>query len=148
MDCSTPGFPVLHHLPELAQTHVHQVSDAIQPSHPLWPSSLLLPPCPSPNTTLKYLPSRTQRHHDHVTPSNDVLTLWVLAVSLERPQLQAILAFASSYHRRKGTNAGVDLGPFLTCQRSAFSPRCLPLGMALHMGTRLLKAGRAKKVGF
>ena len=41
MDCSTPGLPVLHHLPELAQTHVHCVSDAIQPSRPL--SSLLLP---------------------------------------------------------------------------------------------------------
>ena len=35
MDYSTPGFPVLHHLLRLAQTHVHQVSDAIQPSHPL-----------------------------------------------------------------------------------------------------------------
>ena len=35
MDCSTPGLPVLHHLPELAQTHVHWVGDAIQPSHPL-----------------------------------------------------------------------------------------------------------------
>ena len=35
MDCNTPGFPVLHYLPEFAQTHVHQVSDAIQPSHPL-----------------------------------------------------------------------------------------------------------------
>ena len=35
MDCSTPGFPVLHQLPELAQTHVHSVGDAIQPSHPL-----------------------------------------------------------------------------------------------------------------
>ena len=34
-DCSTPGFPVLHYLPELVQTHVHRVSDAIQPSHPL-----------------------------------------------------------------------------------------------------------------
>ena len=41
MDCSTPGFPVQHQLPELAQTHVHQVSDAIQPSHPL---SSLSPP--------------------------------------------------------------------------------------------------------
>ena len=40
MDCSTPGFPVLHHLPEFAQTHVHRVSDAIQPSHPLSPASL------------------------------------------------------------------------------------------------------------
>ena len=35
MDCSTRGFPVRHQLPELAQTHVHRVSDAIQPSHPL-----------------------------------------------------------------------------------------------------------------
>ena len=33
MDCSTPGFPVHHQLPELIQTHVHHVSDAIQPSH-------------------------------------------------------------------------------------------------------------------
>ena len=35
MDCSTPGFPVHHHLHELAQTHVHWVGDAIQPSCPL-----------------------------------------------------------------------------------------------------------------
>ena len=34
-DCSTPDFPVHHHLPELAQTYVCQVGDAIQPSHPL-----------------------------------------------------------------------------------------------------------------
>jgi len=36
MDCSTPGFPVHHQLPQLAQIHVYQVSDAIQPPHPLW----------------------------------------------------------------------------------------------------------------
>ena len=35
MDCSTPGLPVHHQLLELAQTHVHQVGDAIQPTHPL-----------------------------------------------------------------------------------------------------------------
>ena len=35
VDCSKPGFPVLHHLPELVQTHVHWVGDAVQPSHPL-----------------------------------------------------------------------------------------------------------------
>ena len=39
MDCSMPGFPVHHQLLELAQTHVHLVGDAIQPSHPLSPSS-------------------------------------------------------------------------------------------------------------
>ena len=37
--CSTPGFPVRHYLPKFAQTHVHWVSDAIQPSHPLSPPS-------------------------------------------------------------------------------------------------------------
>ena len=42
MDSSKPGFPVLHRLPGLVQTHVHSVGDAIQPSHPL--SSLLLLP--------------------------------------------------------------------------------------------------------
>ena len=35
MDCSMPGFPVCHQLPKLAQTHVHQVGDAIQPPYPL-----------------------------------------------------------------------------------------------------------------
>ena len=44
MNCSTPGLPVHHQLPEFTQTHVHRVSDAIQPSHP--PSS---PSSPAPN---------------------------------------------------------------------------------------------------
>ena len=35
MDCSTPSFPVYHQLPELTQTHIYHVGDAIQPSHPL-----------------------------------------------------------------------------------------------------------------
>ena len=38
MDCSTPGFPVLHYFPEFAQTHIHWISDAIQPSHPSPPA--------------------------------------------------------------------------------------------------------------
>ena len=40
MDCSTPGHAVHHQLPELTQTHVHWVGDAIQPSHPLSSPSL------------------------------------------------------------------------------------------------------------
>ena len=47
MDCSTPGFPFLHHLLELAQTHVHWVSDAIQPSHPVIPFSSCLKSFPA-----------------------------------------------------------------------------------------------------
>ena len=46
MNCSTPGLPVHHQLPEFTQTHVHRVRDAIQPSHPLSsPSS----PAPNPS---------------------------------------------------------------------------------------------------
>ena len=63
MDCSTPGFPVLHRLLELAQTHVHRVGDAIQPSHPLlalclWPSTSHSPNfvCPCPSSVLSLYP--------------------------------------------------------------------------------------------
>ena len=46
MNCSTPGLPVHHKLPEFTQTHAHRVSDAIQPSHPLSSPS---PPAPNPS---------------------------------------------------------------------------------------------------
>ena len=46
MNRSTPGLPVHHHLPEFTRTHVHLVSDAIQPSHPLSSPS---PPAPNPS---------------------------------------------------------------------------------------------------
>ena len=46
MNCSTPGLPVHHQLLEFTQTHVHRVSDAIQPSHPLSSPS---PPIPNPS---------------------------------------------------------------------------------------------------
>ena len=47
MNCSTPGIPVHHQLPEITQTHVHRVSDAIQPSHPLSSPSSPAPIPPS-----------------------------------------------------------------------------------------------------
>ena len=61
MACGMPGFPVLHYLPEFAQTHVHWVGDAIQPSHPL--SS------PSPAFSL----SRHQILFQWVSSSNQVV---------------------------------------------------------------------------
>ena len=48
VNCSTSGLPVHHQLPEFTQTHVHRVSDAIQPSHPLLSPS---PPAPNPLAT-------------------------------------------------------------------------------------------------
>src|SRR5574342_437270 len=61
MDCSMPGLPVHHQLPELAQTHVHRVGDAIQPSHPL-----LSPSPPAPN------PSQHQSLFQRVNSSHEV----------------------------------------------------------------------------
>ena len=56
MNCSTPGLPVHHQLPEFTQTHLHWVSDAIQPSHPQ-----LSPSPPAPNL------SQHQSHSQHVS---------------------------------------------------------------------------------
>ena len=60
MNCSTPGLPVHHHLPEFTQTHIHWVSDAIQTSHPL---SSPFPPAPNP--------SQHQRLFQWVNSSHD-----------------------------------------------------------------------------
>ena len=69
MDCSTPGFPVFHHLLEPAQNHVHQVGDAIQPSCPL--SSL------SPAFNL----SQHQGLFQGVSASHQVAKYWSFSIS-------------------------------------------------------------------
>ena len=53
MNCSTPGLPVHHQLPEFTQTHVHRVGDAIQQSHPLLSPS---PPAPNPSPASESFP--------------------------------------------------------------------------------------------
>ena len=61
MNCSTLGLPVHHHLPEFTQTHVHRVSDTIQPSHPL--SS------PSP-------PARNHSQHQRFSSESTLRMRW------------------------------------------------------------------------
>ena len=77
MDCSTPGLPVHHQLPEPTQTHVHWVGDAIQPSHPL--SS------PSPPT---FNPSQHQDLFQWVSSSHQVAK--VLEFQLQHEPFQWI----------------------------------------------------------
>ena len=89
MNRSTPGLPVHHHLPEFTQTHVHRVSDTIQPSHP-WSS--LSPPAPNPSQhhslfqwvnssheVAKVLKFQLQHHSLQRTPRTDLLqkTVWI-----------------------------------------------------------------------
>ena len=78
MNCSTPGLPVHHQLPEFTQTHVHRVGDAIQPSHPL--SS---PSPPAPNS------SQHQGLFQWINSSHEV------AKVLEFPSFKVFPALAS-----------------------------------------------------
>ena len=75
MNCSTPGLPVHHQLPEFTQTHIHRVGDAIQPSHPL-PS----PSPPAPNL------SQHQGLFQRVSSSHEVAK--VLEFQLQHRSLQ------------------------------------------------------------
>ena len=71
MNCSMPGLPVHHQLPEFTQTYVHRVSDAIQPSHPLSSPS---PPAPSP--------SQRQGLFQWVSSSHEVENYWSFSFSI------------------------------------------------------------------
>ena len=68
MNCSTPGLPVHHQLPEFTQTHVHRVSDAIQPSHPLLSPS---PPAPNPSQHQSLFQWVNSSHEVAIGDSND-----------------------------------------------------------------------------
>ena len=81
MNCSTPGLSVHHQLPEFTQTQVHQVSDAIQPSHPL-----LSPSPPAPN------PSQHQSLFQWVNSSHEV------AKVLEFSALASVLPMTGIYY--------------------------------------------------
>ena len=88
VDCSTPGFPVHHHLLEFTQTHVHPVGDAIQPPHPLSAPSPLPSIFPSirvfsdelalPNNSSKYW-----SFNFSISPSNEYSGLISFAKSLQ-----------------------------------------------------------------
>ena len=71
MNCTTPSLPVHHQLLEFTQTHVHQVSDAILPSHPL-----LFPSPPAPN------PSQHQSLFQRVNSSHEVAKYWSFSFSI------------------------------------------------------------------
>ena len=74
MNCSIPGLPVYHQLPEFTQTHVHRVGDAIQPSHPL-----LSPSRPAPN------PSLHQSLFQWVNFSHEGAKYWNFSFSISPP---------------------------------------------------------------
>ena len=83
MNCSTPGFPVFHYLLEFAQTHVHWIADAIQPSHPLsYPSP---PAFPSIRVFFHWVGSLHKVAKEGWAPKNWCFWTVVLEKTLENP---------------------------------------------------------------
>ena len=101
MDCSTPGFPVFHCLPEFAQTHVHGVSDAVHPSHPLLspsPPALSLSQHQDLSSELA-LRIRWPKHwsfSSSISPSNEYLNWfplgWTSLISMQSKVLSRVFS--------------------------------------------------------
>ena len=101
MNCSTPGLPVHHKLPEFTQTHVHRVRDAIQPSHPL-STLFLLPPIPpsirvfSNESTLRMRWSKYWSFSFSIIPSKEhpglIALEWTRWISLQSKGLSRIFS--------------------------------------------------------
>ena len=118
MDCSTPGFPVHHQLPELTQIHVHRVGDAIQPSHPL-----LFPSPPTFNLSQHqdlFQWVRCSKYWNFsfsISPSNEYSGLISFRMDwLDLLAVQGTLKSPLQYHSSK--SSGLQCSAFFTVQLS------------------------------
>ena len=84
MNCSMPGLPVHHHLLEFTQTHIHRVSDTIQPSHPLSSPS---PPAPNPSQHQSLFQWVNSSKLRRVSLEQSKLFAWGISPSKEHPGL-------------------------------------------------------------
>ena len=120
MDYSTPGLPVRHQLPELTQAHVHQVGDAIQPSHPLSSPSPLAPIPPSirvfsNESTLHMRWPKYQSFSFNISPSNEYSGLISFRMDwLDLLAVQGTLKSLLQYHSSKALALSFLYSPTLT----------------------------------
>ena len=116
MDCSMPGFPVLHSLPEFAQSHVRWVSDAIQQSHPL--------ASPSP----AFYPSQRQGFFQWVSSSHQVATVLEFNFSINPSnEYSRLISFRIEGHNGRETFQVLSIWwsfSFLCNTLFWFSPPC------------------------
>ena len=109
MNRSTPGLPVHHHLPEFTQTHVHQVSDAIQPSHPPLSPSPTAPIPPSirvfsNESTLRMRWPKYWSFSFSIIPSKEILGLISLRMDwLDLLAVQGTLKSLFQHHTSKAS---------------------------------------------
>ena len=113
MNCRTPGLPVHHQLPEFTQTHVHQVGNAIQPSHPSCPL-LLLPPIPpsirvpaSNESTLHMKWPKYRSFSFSIIPSKEHQDLSPLEWTLEWLDLFAVQGTLKSLLKHHSSKASI-----------------------------------------
>ena len=110
MNRSTPGLPVHHQLPQFTQTHVHRVSDAIQPSHPL-SSLLLLPLIPlsirvfSTESTLRMRWPKYWSFSFSIIPSKEIPGL--ISFRMDRLDLLAIQGTLKSLLQHHSSKASI-----------------------------------------
>ena len=121
MDCSTPGFPVHHQLPEFAQNHVHQVGDAIQPSHPLsFPSPSAFNPSIRVFSNESVLHIRWPKYWSFnfsISPSNEYSGLISFRLDwFDLLAVQGTLKSLLQYHSSKAST--LHCSAFLMVQRS------------------------------
>ena len=130
MDCSTPGLPVRHQLPEFTQTHVHWVGDAIQPSHPLVSTS----PLPSIFPSIRVFSDESALHirgpkyrsfSFSISPSNEYSGLislgwtgWIFLLSKEDLLGRKAMTNLDSILKCRGITLPtmVHIGKVMVCQ--------------------------------
>ena len=127
MDCSMPGFPVHHQLPEPTQTHAHHISDAIQPSHPLLsPSPLTFPGSGRRETNSRTRKSPSFQDAARLSPAilGSPTEAWLLFsgdqpdgralppwVFPRRPHISTALAIRAGRATGAGRNTALSLDP-------------------------------------
>ena len=99
MDYSTPGFPVLHYHPEFAQTYIHQVSIAIQPSYPL------LPPFPPALNLSQHQVAKVLDFSFSISPSNEYSGL--ISIRMDWFDLLAVQGTLKSFLHHLSSKASV-----------------------------------------
>ena len=120
IDCSMSGFPVLHHLLEFAQTHVHRVRDTIQPSHLCCPLLLLSSIFPSIRvfSNESVLPIRWPKYQCfsfNISPSNEYSVLISFRIDwLDLFAVQVTLKSLFLHHSSKASILSLLHGPTLT----------------------------------
>ena len=121
MDCSTPGFPVHHQLPKLAQTHVHQVSDAIQPALLCRPPLLL----PSLFPSFRVFSNESALHigwpkywsfSSNISPSNEYSGL--ISFRMDCFDLLAVQGTLKSLLQHRSSKASIRHSAFFMVQLS------------------------------